>query len=73
YDKMEVVGRGGTDLRAVRKWIIKNRPKAMIIFTDMGCEAMEPLEPSDMVPILWIVFNNPTAIVPHGKVIHIQE
>ena len=73
FDKMEVVGRGGTDLRAVRKWIIKNRPKAMIIFTDMGCEAMEPLEPSDMVPILWIVFNNPTAIVPHGKVIHIQE
>lgn len=73
FDKMEVIGRGGTDLRPVRQWIIDNKPTAMIIFTDMGCDAMVPLEPKDMVPILWVVFNNPTATVPHGKMIHINE
>lgn len=73
FDKMEVVGRGGTDLRPLREWIIKNKPKAVIVFTDMGCDAMVPLEPQDMVPMLWIVFNNPNATVPHGKIIHINE
>lgn len=73
FDEMKVVGRGGTNLAPVRQWIIDNKPKAVVIFSDMCCDPMEPLEPKDRVPILWIVFNNPGATVPHGKVVHISE
>lgn len=73
FNEMKVVGRGGTDLSCVRQWLIDNKPKAAVIFTDMGCDPMVPLEPKDMVPILWIIFNNPGAVVPHGKIIHISE
>lgn len=73
FEEMVVVGRGGTDLSCVRQWIIENKPEAVIIFTDMGCAVMEPLPPESMVPILWIVINNPSAEVPHGRMIHIKE
>jgi predicted metal-dependent peptidase len=73
FEEMEVVGRGGTDLRPVRQWIIDNKPKAVVIFSDLDCTAMEPLEPKDMVPILWIVFNNPNATIPHGRRVDINE
>lgn len=73
FDEMEVIGRGGTDLMCVRSWIIRNKPKAVVVFSDLVCEQMVPLEPKDMVPMLWIVFNNPGAVVPHGRVIHINE
>lgn len=73
FDEMRVVGRGGTDLRAVRNWIIENKPKAVVVFSDMDCPEMEPLPPESMVPILWIIFNNSDAKVPHGKVFHVTE
>lgn len=73
FEEIEVVGRGGTDLTCVRNWIIHNKPKAAIIFSDMACAEMEPLPPSAMIPILWVVLNNPTAKVPHGRVVHISE
>ncbi|MCF8861643.1 putative metallopeptidase [Agrobacterium phage OLIVR2] len=73
FDEMEVIGRGGTDLWCVRNWIIKNKPKAVVVFSDLVCDPMVALEPKDMVPILWIVFNNPGAVVPHGRAIHINE
>lgn len=73
FDEMKVVGRGGTHLAPVRQWIIDNKPKAVVIFSDLCCDPMEPLPPENMVPILWIVFNNQSADVPHGKMIHIAE
>lgn len=73
FHEMRIVGRGGTELAPLRQWIIDNKPKAVVVFTDMGCDEMEPLPPESMVPMLWIVFNNPSARVPHGKMIHIQE
>lgn len=73
FEDMPWIGRGGTHLGPVRQWIIENKPKAVVIFSDLCCDPMEPLPKKDMVPILWIVFNNRSADVPHGKMIHIEE
>lgn len=73
YDEIKVLGRGGTDLNCVRNDIIKTKPDAVIIFSDLGCDEMLPLPRESMVPILWIVLNNPNATVPHGRVVHISE
>lgn len=71
FTEIEIVGRGGTCLREVREWIIKNKPTAAIIFTDMGVAPMEKL-PFD-IPIIWICVGNARATVPFGKLIHINS
>jgi len=55
----------------VREWIIKNKPTAAIIFSDMYVRPMEEL-PFD-IPIIWCVLNNPNATVPFGEVVHIPK
>ena len=67
--EMAVIGRGGTDLVCVRDHIIKHRPKIVIILTDLECTPMEPIHGVD---ILWVVFNNPSAQVNQGKVVHVN-
>ena len=71
FDRLEVTGRGGTSLKCVREHIIKTKPTAAIIFTDLECRPMEPL-PVD-VPIIWTVVDNPGATVPFGTLIHVKE
>jgi predicted metal-dependent peptidase len=70
FDKIHIVGRGGTDLREVRADIIEHRPTAAIIMTDLHVTPMAPL-PSE-IPILWICTNNKRGKAPFGKVIHIN-
>lgn len=71
FTEIKIVGRGGTDLREVREWIIKNKPTAAIIFSDLEVAPMEEL-PFD-IPIIWVCIRNPRATVPFGKLIHINN
>lgn len=68
FDKIEITGRGGTSLAPVYDHIVKHKPTAAIIFSDMYVHAMKE-DPS--VPLLWIVMDNPRAQVNFGKMIHL--
>lgn len=70
YERMVIMGRGGTDLRKVRQHIIDSRPTAVVIFTDLYVEPMEDL-PFD-VPVLWITHTTDIQ-PPFGDVIIMQE
>lgn len=65
-----VVGRGGTSLVGVREWIQENKPTCAVIFTDLDCDPMEPLDVE--IPIIWICVDNPDMTVPFGTLIHIE-
>ena len=69
FTDVTIKGRGGTRLVPVREWIIKHKPTAAIIFTDLEVRPMEPL-PFD-IPVIWVVIRNPGAQVPFGKIINI--
>lgn len=71
FDKIKVVGGGGTSLAPVRERINTSRPTAAVIFTDLCCHPMAPLDYP--VPIIWVVVGNPHAVVPFGTAIHIKE
>lgn len=68
--EVEIIGRGSTDLAPVREDIIKEKPTAVVIFTDLGCARMEKL-PFD-VPVMWICIGNPSGEVDFGELIHIR-
>lgn len=74
FEEVKIVGRGGTSLVCVRDHIIKNKPSAVVIFSDLQCNPMEPL-PADLqnIPIIWIALNNRQAVVPHGTIFHLHE
>lgn len=71
FEKIKVVGGGGTHLECVREHIIKTKPTAAIIFTDLECNPMQPL-PFD-IPVIWVVLGNPDAEIPFGTAIHIKD
>lgn len=71
FEKIVVVGRGGTSLVPVHDHIEKHRPTAAIIFSDLECPAMKPL--SYHVPVIWIAVHAAGAKVPFGKLIHIRS
>lgn len=68
--KCEFTGRGGTMLHEVVTWANKNKPQAMLIFTDGGLYEW-PAEKIN-VPVVWLIHNNPSFTAPYGKVIHYQ-
>lgn len=70
FTRIEILGRGGTCLRAVRQMIIDKKPTAAIIFSDMGVVPMEPLP--EEIPVLWIAVNAAGAKIPFGKIVHIK-
>lgn len=69
FDKVVTVGRGGTNLEPVRQHIIKTRPTAAIIFSDLHCSPMQKIPFN--IPVIWVIVGNPHATVPFGQVIHI--
>lgn len=69
FEKLVVVGRGGTSLEPVRKHILDNRPTAAIIFSDLFCT---PMASGPLCPILWVAIDNRQAQVNMGKLIHIK-
>lgn len=72
FDEFNIVGRGGTDLRPVRQWIIDNKPTAAVIFSDLICYPMEALPAENMIPMLWVAVGNKSATIPHGEMVYIK-
>jgi predicted metal-dependent peptidase len=70
FDRVVVVGRGGTSLDCVRADILEEKPTAAIIFTDMQCRAMLPLGLD--IPVIWIVTGSGGHKPAFGEVIHIR-
>lgn len=69
FEKIVIVGRGGTSLVPVREHIMADNPTAAIIFSDLEVTPMESVP----VPVIWVSVNNTKAHVNCGKVIHIKE
>ena len=70
FDEIKIIGRGGTSFEPVRKHMLEHHPTAAIVFSDMWCEPMRPLD--EEIPIIWVAIDNRTATVPFGKLIHIK-
>lgn len=68
FTKLDIVGRGGTDLEDLRVFIMKSKATAAVIFTDLDCT---PMGQGPKIPIIWVCIDNPRMTVPFGKLIHI--
>lgn len=73
FEETHIIGRRGTSLVGVREWIIKNKPTAVVVFSDLQCDAMELLPPEVTVPIVWIAVSNASAVVKQGTLVHLRE
>ena len=76
FDEIVITGRGGTDLRPVREFILETSPPptAAVIFSDLGVHPMVALPPEKDIPILWIGVNASKGHkVNMGEVIYIKE
>ncbi len=71
FDEIKIIGRGGTSFVPVRKFIEEQQPTAVVVFSDMYCEPMQPLDRD--IPIIWVAIGNRGATVPFGKLIHINN
>ena len=58
---------GGTSLHCVREMIIEKQIDAAVIFTDLECAPMDRIPGCEIV---WLCFDNRSASVAHGKLIH---
>lgn len=70
FNELVVIGRGGTDLHPVREHILKHKPTAAIVFSDLYVTPMETVP--DQFPIIWVAIGNRSATVPFGELIHIK-
>jgi predicted metal-dependent peptidase len=70
FEQVVVTGRGGTSLKCVRSHILKTQPAVAIIFTDLECDQMGSV---GNIPVLWICVGNPSATVPFGDILHIDN
>lgn len=66
FEKIVIVGRGGTDLTEVFAHAKEHAPTAMIVFTDLEVD----IPPHPGIPILWIIQDNPKVSPPYGVEIH---
>jgi hypothetical protein len=64
-------GTGGTSLNCVREHMIKHRPTAAIVFSDLDCSPMQKL-PFDL-PVIWCAVRATGRTVNFGKLIHIRK
>lgn len=51
YKNIAVIGRGGTSLKEVYDYIVKNKPTCSIIFSDLYCDPM----PKVNTPVIWVI------------------
>lgn len=69
FEEIEIIGRGGTHLGEVYKYIDERMPSAVVIFSDLYVHI--PSEPPK-VPIIWCCTGQPDAKVPYGTLIHME-
>ena len=60
-------GRGGTRLQPVFDYYKDKKPTVLIVFSDLGCHAIQD-DPG--YPVIWIIINNPRAKTHFGREIH---
>jgi predicted metal-dependent peptidase len=73
FEKLEIIGRGGTSLDCVARHMLEEKPTAAIIFSDMECSPMDPTGLQD-IPILWVCLPSRHGHKPvFGDVVEIQE
>ncbi|WWC81896.1 hypothetical protein [Burkholderia phage vB_BpP_HN04] len=71
FDRVVVVGQGGTCLAPVREHIEKNKPTAAVIFSDLEVTPM--VKPSRNIPVLWVRIGNTGHKPSFGKIITIRS
>lgn len=69
FEKIEITGRGGTDLKDVFAHMKREAPNAAVIFTDLCVR----IPPNPGIPIIWVCTDNPRATVPYGRLIHVSD
>lgn len=70
FKDIDVLGRGGTDLRKVHKYLMKENPTLCVIMSDMF---VEPMKEGPRCPILWVcTSNHPNPLVNVGKLIRMK-
>lgn len=70
FDWIETVGGGGTSLEPVLEMILKEKPTAAVVFSDLFCVPMDCS--SVHCPLIWVTIGNRSAQVEKGTVIHIK-
>ncbi|AVO23119.1 hypothetical protein RIVERRIDER_31 [Xanthomonas phage RiverRider] len=70
FDWIETYGGGGTSLVPVREMILKEKPTAAIIFSDLECGIMDCT--GITCPLIWATIRNRGAKVEKGQIIHIR-
>lgn len=70
FEDILIKGRGGTHLGEVFKHIKETEPTAAVIFTDLHLSFPRT---GPTVPLIWICAGNPSAEVPYGTLIHIEN
>lgn len=72
FNGLNVYGRGGTCLECVREDIIKHKPTAAVIFSDLDVKPMAKL-PKD-IPVIWVAVDSHRLRTPSfGKLIKIPK
>lgn len=69
--ELAFTGRGGTSLQCVFDFVNKmeKKPKLLMVYSDLFCS---PIEDEPDYPVLWLCFNNPSAKVHFGELIHVD-
>ncbi len=75
YEYVTLHGGGGTDYAPVKKFIddLDSRPDGLIIFTDLYCKPMEPLNDTS-IPVFWVAVNTNLGeeVIPFGTYIPVE-
>lgn len=67
-EELKIVGRGGTSLREVHKYIEDNQPNLVVIFSDLECQPMDPI--NQKTEVIWVVVRSGIT-PPFGDYVHI--
>lgn len=69
FDSIESYIGGGTSYECVHDVIVKENPTAAVIFTDLWCQPMEPVN----IPVLWVCNNDSEHEIKTGKIIYLLK
>lgn len=69
FNSLEYTGRGGTHLQCLVDWAAKNKPKALLVFTDGHFR----IPPKFCCPVIWLIIDNPRFDCPYGKIVHLEK
>lgn len=68
---INIIGRGGTDLVPVRKWILKHKPTCSVVFSDLECSPMGSIPKN--LPLIYVKLGGFGHMPTQGKVIEMND